>query len=525
MANSVFPAPSSGVPSGNTASRPGNPVVGTTYYNGTKAILEIYNGTAWVAASSPSGIPSISVSNVGTGVAYGSAQAEVTFTPNANGGIPIGYNVSASTGGYSATTTSTTAIITVGNNGSYTFSGNSYNDFGISVSTPTTTITLTTTPQAPTIGSASTVLNSANISLTWSLGNNGGSALTSLDVIPYLNGTTPQTAVNVPTNATTATITGLTMGSNYTFKVKATNANGNTDSSASNSVTVPVVVPISYLVIGGGSGGGNGTTTNNRRAGGGGGAGGFRTNAGTSGGNSSSEAALSLLPSTNYTVTIGGGGSGATSGGTRGSLGTNSIFDTITSTRGGEGGGQMYSGGAGGSGGGGGAGYGGATNPGGNASANQGSNGGVGAGNAGGGGGGASSVGGNSDTYLGGNGGSGLASSITGTSVTYAGGGGGGGYDGGGAGGSGGGGRGSSRRNSVEALPGSPNTGGGGGGGSNTGSASYNAASGGSGVVILKYPDTYTITIGGGLTGSTPAPSGGYKVTTITAGTGNVSWA
>jgi hypothetical protein len=44
-------------------------------------------------------------------------------------------------------------------------------------------------------------------------------------------------------------------------------------------------------------------------------------------------------------------------------------------------------------------------------------------------------------------------------------------------------------------------------------------------VVILKYPDTRTITIGVGLTGSTGSPSGGFKVTTITAGTGNVSWA
>jgi hypothetical protein len=43
--------------------------------------------------------------------------------------------------------------------------------------------------------------------------------------------------------------------------------------------------------------------------------------------------------------------------------------------------------------------------------------------------------------------------------------------------------------------------------------------------VILKYPDNYTITVGAGLTGSTPAASGGFKVTTITAGTGNVSWA
>jgi hypothetical protein len=48
---------------------------------------------------------------------------------------------------------------------------------------------------------------------------------------------------------------------------------------------------------------------------------------------------------------------------------------------------------------------------------------------------------------------------------------------------------------------------------------------GGSGIVILKYPDTFTITIGVGLTGSTAGPSGGFKVTTITAGTGNVSWA
>jgi hypothetical protein len=42
--------------------------------------------------------------------------------------------------------------------------------------------------------------------------------------------------------------------------------------------------------------------------------------------------------------------------------------------------------------------------------------------------------------------------------------------------------------------------------------------------VILKYPDTKTITIGAGLTGTTAGPSGGFKVSTITAGTGNVSW-
>jgi hypothetical protein len=39
----------------------------------------------------------------------------------------------------------------------------------------------------------------------------------------------------------------------------------------------------------------------------------------------------------------------------------------------------------------------------------------------------------------------------------------------------------------------------------------------------LKYPLAATINIGAGLTGSTTV-SGSYNITTITAGTGNVSW-
>jgi hypothetical protein len=49
--------------------------------------------------------------------------------------------------------------------------------------------------------------------------------------------------------------------------------------------------------------------------------------------------------------------------------------------------------------------------------------------------------------------------------------------------------------------------------------------SGGSGIVILRYPDAYSITIGAGLTGTQSSASGGYKRATITAGTGNVTWA
>ena len=42
-----------GVPSGNTASRPGSPVIGDTYYNGQLEVLEIYNGTQWKPVSAP----------------------------------------------------------------------------------------------------------------------------------------------------------------------------------------------------------------------------------------------------------------------------------------------------------------------------------------------------------------------------------------------------------------------------------------------------------------------------------------
>jgi hypothetical protein len=112
----------------------------------------------------------------------------------------------------------------------------------------------------------------------------------------------------------------------------------------------------------------------------------------------------------------------------------------------------------------------------------------------------------------------GVSSSISGSSVGYGGGGGGtspsvSGVDGGGngldAGGSG--------CNAVA------NRGGGGGGSGAGGGAA--AGTGGSGVVIIRVLTSLgTITIGAGLTGTT-ATVGDYKVTTITAGAGNVSWA
>jgi hypothetical protein len=56
-----------------------------------------------------------------------------------------------------------------------------------------------------------------------------------------------------------------------------------------------------------------------------------------------------------------------------------------------------------------------------------------------------------------------------------------------------------------------------------TASAPNTGNSGQSGIVIVRYSNIYTITVGAGLTAST-TNVGNDKVTTFTAGTGNVSW-
>ena len=510
-----------GIPSGNTTSRPGSPVIGDTYYNGQLELLEIYNGTAWVSASSPALIPTITVADVGTGVAYGSAQGLVTFTENDNGSVPLGFTVSSSTGGYTATTTSSTATITVGNNGSYTFSGTAYNNFGTSSASPSVTQTLTTVPEAPTIGTATQPSGtSTDVTVTWTLGNNGGKNISAITITPYLNGTTAQTAATAATTSSTShTFSGLSVGSSYTFKVKVSNANGTgLESAASNSLTIIQTFSVDFTVVAGGGASGNvQQNSGNYAAAGGGGGGGVRSSVNQTGGLGSLQSAFDASPGTNYTVTVGAGGSST--------AGSDSVFANITATGGGVGWGFNNNQSSGGSGGGGGASSlnSGQANGG---SGNQGFSGGgysgVGFPNVqaggGGGAGGAGNSGNANNNYVGGNGGYGITTTITGNSVEVAGGGGGGesGQSGGFGGGAGG--------SVANATAGTANTGGGGGGNRATGSNNNsNSRAGGSGVVYIRYPDSKTISVGAGLTANTNTV-GNNKVTQFNAGTGNVSW-
>ena len=356
-----------------------------------------------------------------------------------------------------------------------------------------------TVPSTPTTLTA-TAVGGTQIDLTWVDVSTGNTGQIIERRTPSGSGSYSLLAT-VSATATTYSDTGLTPGQSYEYRVAATNPATLSAYSNTASATPANTVAVDYLVVAGGAGGGGV---------GGGGAGGYRTATG-----------FSLTTGTSYTITVGAGGAGATAGGNQGSDGSNSVFSTITSTGGGGGGafsatGSLRDGRSGGSGGGAGSSNVGPNYPAGTkgtGTSGQGNDGGdtvATGGNGFGGGGGASAAGNNGSANVGGGGGAGTSSSITGSSVTRSGGGGGSGNSTRGAGGSGGGGQGA-----ISTLGGNTagtvNTGGGGGGGyGTTGSA------GGSGVVILRYPNTFTATFSAGVT-QTQTTSGSDKINTITA--------
>jgi hypothetical protein len=97
-------------------------------------------------------------------------------------------------------------------------------------------------PAAP--SQVAAVAGNGSAIVTWTAPSNGGSAITSYTVTPYL-GSVAQAAVSVTgaPPATTATVTGLTNGTAYTFTVTATNAIGSSPPSAASAPVTPSSAP------------------------------------------------------------------------------------------------------------------------------------------------------------------------------------------------------------------------------------------------------------------------------------------
>ena len=349
---------------------------------------------------------------------------------------------------------------------------------GYFVNTTSAAITVTL-PGSPTAGDEVSIVDYAGTADTNNI------TITSSDNI---NGSSNDVLINYERGGVSMVYVDATQG------WIAYNANNETAESL-----VPDTISVDYLVV---AGGGSGAAS----VGGGGGAGGYLASTN-----------YNLITGTSYTITVGSGGNGNTFNGNNGNNSSIVGLDVnLTAIGGGNGATSYYTGypaGSGGSGGGG-ARFGSNSIIPGNGTLGQGNVGGsAGASNGGSGGGGAFAAGGTGPAGTGGNG---IENTITGTSTYYSGGGGGGADGVGGTAGLGGGGAGAVT-SSSDGFSGIANTGGGGGGAWNLGN---NGGNGGSGVVIIRYPNTYTITETTSPTvlTFTTATDGSDKVTTFTAG-------
>ena len=230
---------------GFTGTGSGSPITVTGLTNGTAytftvtATNTVGTGAASAASNSvtPATVPN--APTIGTATA-GNAQATVTFTaPTSDGGSAItSYTVTASPGGFTVSGSASPLTVTGLTNGTaYTFTVTATNDVGTSsASSASNSATPVTVPDAPTVGTATGGNAQATVTFT-APDTDGGSPITSYTVTSSPGG------LFASDTASPITVTGLTNGTAYTFKVTATNVVGTGAASASSNSVTPATTP------------------------------------------------------------------------------------------------------------------------------------------------------------------------------------------------------------------------------------------------------------------------------------------
>lgn len=197
---------------------------GTSYTFSIKAKNAIgYSGTSSLTVT-PAIVPGAPTNVIATvGSLIGSQSASLTWTPPlSTGGSPItSYLVVSNPSAVSIISSPGQVITGLTNGTSYTFQVYARNIIGESVaSSPSNSVSSSSSPDQPVITGVSGGVGSATIS--WTAPASNGSAITSYKIIsnPVSSTTT------VSGSLTTATVTGLSAGTFYTFTVTATSVNG-----------------------------------------------------------------------------------------------------------------------------------------------------------------------------------------------------------------------------------------------------------------------------------------------------------
>ncbi|MCX6795619.1 MAG: fibronectin type III domain-containing protein [Candidatus Falkowbacteria bacterium] len=224
-------------------------------YTFTVTATNVIGTSTASAASSPVTPATVPDAPTGVSAVAGNSQASVSFTPPINDGGDqlISYVITSSPGGFSATTASTTGIVSGLSNGTpYTFTVMAVNSVGTSTaSSSSAPITPASPPDAPTSVLAVRGNGQATISFTTPV-SDGGSPITSYIITSSPGGFSTTTVAT----STTGTISGLSNGTAYTFSVVAVNLIGNSSSSAPSTPITPATIPgtpTSVTAIGGNS--------------------------------------------------------------------------------------------------------------------------------------------------------------------------------------------------------------------------------------------------------------------------------
>ena len=227
-----------GIQQGVTANRPQSPTIGLLYYNIDLGYFESYTINGWFPiAASPTSPTSVVATNQGSARAYNNGQASVAFTPNTSGGPASSFIVRPTPSTSPATFSGASSPVIVTNLASstqYTYTVIASSPYGnSSESVGSSSVTATTVPQAPTIGTVTA--GNALATVEYTAGATGGSSVTSYTATSSPGGLTG-------TGSSPITVSGLTNGTAYTFTVTATNANGTSSASSASSSVTPVDV-------------------------------------------------------------------------------------------------------------------------------------------------------------------------------------------------------------------------------------------------------------------------------------------